>query len=40
MPYRQRTVVNSQVILQEPDGERRDFEGQSERLETFTPMAR
>jgi hypothetical protein len=40
VPYRQRTVVNSQVILQDPDGERRDFEGQTERLETFTPAAR
>ncbi|HYH99244.1 hypothetical protein [Hyalangium sp.] len=40
VPYSQRTVTNSHVIIQEPEGERKNFELQSERLERFTPAAR
>jgi hypothetical protein len=40
VPHLQRTVTSSQVVLQEPEGELRKFENQSERLERFTPVAR
>jgi hypothetical protein len=40
VPHLQRTVTSSQVVLQEPEGEMRKFENQSERLERFTPVAR
>jgi hypothetical protein len=40
VPHRQRTVTNSQVVLQEPEGELKRFEIQSERIERFNPVAR
>ncbi len=40
VPHLQRTVTSSQVVLQEPEGELRNFESQSERLERFKPVAR
>jgi hypothetical protein len=40
VPYLQRTVTSSQVVLQEPEGELRNFESQNERLERFKPAAR
>jgi hypothetical protein len=40
VPHLQRTVTSSQVVLQEPEGELRKFESQSERLERFKPVAR
>jgi hypothetical protein len=40
VPHLQRTVTSSQVVLQEPEGELRKFENQSERLERFNPVAR
>jgi len=40
VPHLQRTVTSSQVVLQEPEGEMRKFENQSERLERFTPVSR
>jgi hypothetical protein len=40
IPHLQRTVTSSQVVLQEPEGELRKFESQSERLERFNPVAR
>jgi hypothetical protein len=33
-------VTSSQVVLQDPEGELRKFENQSERLERFKPVAR
>jgi hypothetical protein len=40
VPHLQRVVTSSQVVLQEPEGEMRKFENQSERLERFNPVAR
>ena len=40
VPHLQRTVTSSQVVLQEPEGELRKFESQTERLERFNPVAR
>jgi hypothetical protein len=40
IPHLQRTVTSAQVVLQEPEGELRRFESQSERLERFNPVAR
>ena len=40
VPHLQRTMTSSQVVLQEPEGEMRKFENQSERIERFSPMAR
>jgi len=40
VPHLQRVVTSSQVVLQEPEGELRKFENQSERLERFTPIVR
>jgi hypothetical protein len=40
VPHRQRTVTNSQVVLQDPDAEMKSFESQSERIEDFTPASR
>ncbi|MFL5348114.1 MAG: hypothetical protein ACJ8AT_25255 [Hyalangium sp.] len=37
VPHRQRTVTSSQVELQEPDADPKNFDIQSERVETFTP---
>jgi hypothetical protein len=39
IPHRQRTVTNSQVVLQETEGEPKTFEIQNERVEAFTPSA-
>jgi hypothetical protein len=40
VPHLQRVVTSSQVVLQEPEGEMKKFENQSERIERFTPVAR
>ncbi len=40
VPHRQRTVTNSQMALQEAEGELKHFEIQNERVESFTPVAR
>lgn len=40
VPHLQRSVTNSQVVLQEEGGERKDFENQRETVDVFTPVAR
>lgn len=40
VPHLQRGVSNSQVVLQESEGEPKSFETQSERVDRFTPVAR
>jgi hypothetical protein len=40
VPHLQRSVTNSQVVLQEAGGEQRTFESQSEHVDRFTPVER
>ncbi len=40
VPHRQRSVTSSQIVLQEPEGEPKTFDTQSEQVENFSPVSR